>query len=59
MSQITKISNLKKQLDFNWFIWLILIVLWNFGFPNATAILDVFVSVVLSFLLFFLKMRKN
>jgi len=31
-------------------IWLIGVVLWNFGFPNASPIGDVVVAILLSFL---------
>ena len=31
-------------------IWLIGVILWNFGVPNASPIEDVLVAVVLSFL---------
>ena len=31
-------------------IWLIGVVLWNFGFPNAAPIADVIVAILLSFL---------
>ena len=31
-------------------IWLIGVIIWNFGFPNATPTADVIVSVFLSFL---------
>ena len=31
-------------------IWLLGVILWNFGFPNATPIADVAVAVLLSFL---------
>ena len=31
-------------------IWLIGVVLWNFGFPNASPIADVIVAIILSFL---------
>jgi hypothetical protein len=31
-------------------IWLIGIILWNFGFPNALPIEDVIVAILLSFL---------
>ena len=30
-------------------IWLIGVIVWNFGFPNATPIADVIVAVLLSF----------
>ena len=31
-------------------IWLIGVILWNFGFPNAQPIEDVVVAIILSFL---------
>ena len=31
-------------------IWLIGVILWNFGFPNAAPIADVIVAILLSFL---------
>ena len=31
-------------------IWLIKVILWNFGFPNAPPIADVIVAILLSFL---------
>jgi len=31
-------------------IWLVGVILWNFGFPNAPPIADVIVAVILSFL---------
>jgi len=31
-------------------IWLIGVVIWNFGFPNAVPIEDVIVAILLSFL---------
>ena len=34
----------------NWVAWLILVILWNYGFPNATPLQDVFVAVILSIL---------
>ena len=37
-----------------YFIWLIGVIIWNFGFPNATPLEDVFVALVLSFLTIFL-----
>ena len=32
-----------------YFIWLIGVIAWNFGFPNATPIADVIVAIILSF----------
>jgi len=34
----------------NWLAWFILIILWNYGFPNATPLQDVLVAVILSVL---------
>ena len=34
----------------NWLLWLILVILWNYGFPNATPLQDVIVAVILSIL---------
>tara|TARA_B100001059_G_scaffold163055_1_gene162571 strand:- start:199 stop:360 length:162 start_codon:yes stop_codon:yes gene_type:complete len=34
----------------NWLAWLVLVIVWNYGFPNATPLQDVFVAVILSVL---------
>ena len=34
----------------NWFAWLILVVLWNYGFPQASPLQDVLVAAFLSIL---------
>ena len=34
----------------NWIAWLIIVILWNFGFPEATPLQDVIVAVILSLL---------
>ena len=34
----------------NWLAWLVLVILWNYGFPNATPLQDVSVAVILSVL---------
>ncbi len=46
MSKVVK-SMIKK---INWLAWLVLVILWNYGFPNATPLLDVIVAVILSIL---------
>ena len=38
-----------------YFIWLIGVIIWNFGYPDAEPILDVFAAIILSFLSFSLK----
>jgi hypothetical protein len=42
---------MSKLLSFPWFIWFVLVVLWNFGYPEATPIFDVLIAIVLSLLL--------
>jgi len=32
----------------NWVIWLLLVILWNYGFPQASPFMDVIVAVFLS-----------
>jgi len=34
----------------NWVAWFVLVILWNYGFPNATPLQDVLVAVILSIL---------
>ncbi len=34
----------------NWILWLLLVILWNYGFPKATPLQDVLVAVFLSIL---------
>ena len=46
MSKVVKMM-FKK---INWFAWLVLVILWNYGFPKATPIQDVLVAVILSVL---------
>ena len=38
--------------------WFTLIVLWNFGYPHATPLLDVLIAVLLSIITYFLKRNK-
>ena len=47
MSKVVKLINKK---NINWIAWLILVILWNYGFPNATPLQDVLVAVILSIL---------
>ena len=39
--------NIKK---INWTIWVILVIIWNYGYPEASPFLDVLVAVILSLL---------
>ena len=42
----------------NWIAWLILVILWNFGFPDATPLQDVIVAVILSLLFIIIKLIR-
>tara|TARA_B100001029_G_C14957111_1_gene392239 strand:+ start:325 stop:474 length:150 start_codon:yes stop_codon:yes gene_type:complete len=37
-----------KQFDIVWIIWLVLVCIWNFAWPEVHPIADVIVAVVLS-----------
>jgi hypothetical protein len=41
-----------KQFDSIWIVWLILVCIWNFGWPEVPPIADVVVAALLSILAF-------
>ena len=41
-----------KQFNIPWFIWLLLVCIWNFGWPEVKPIYDVLVAVLLSILIY-------
>jgi hypothetical protein len=41
-----------KQFNKVWFIWLLLVCVWNFGWPEVKPIYDVLVAVLLSILIY-------
>jgi len=43
---------------FFWIIWLILVISWNYGYPEAKPIYDVLVAVVLSIIFILIKKNK-
>jgi len=43
----------------NWIIWLILVILWNYGFPDATPFQDVIVAVILSLFFIIIKLMRS
>ena len=50
-----------KKIDqnvFHWITWIILVILWNFGYPNAEPIYDVIVAVMLSIIFILIKKIK-
>ena len=40
-----------KQFNKVWFLWLLLVCVWNFGWPEVKPIYDVLVAVLLSILI--------
>ena len=55
MSKVAKLM-IKK---INWIAWLILVILWNYGFPQASPLQDVIVAVFLSFLFIIIAMLQS
>jgi|TARA_B110000444_G_C18674297_1_gene516728 hypothetical protein len=47
--------------NISWTIWLILVIVWNYGFPIASPLADVLVALILSLMMIFLKKiwKKN
>ena len=43
----------------NWLAWLILVILWNYGFPEASPFLDVIVAIILSLLFIIIKLIQS
>tara|TARA_R110002020_G_scaffold48961_4_gene139859 strand:+ start:212 stop:379 length:168 start_codon:yes stop_codon:yes gene_type:complete len=48
-----------QQFDIVWFIWLLLVSIWNFGWPSVPPIADVLVAVILSITAYQFKNREN
>ncbi len=42
-----------------WLLWLILVILWNYGFPKASPFQDVVVAVILSLLFIIIKIMRS
>jgi len=55
MNRVVKLM-LKK---INWFAWLVLVIIWNYGYPNATPLQDVSVAVILSILFIIIKKLQS
>jgi hypothetical protein len=43
----------------NWFAWLVLVILWNYGYPKASPLQDVLVAVILSVLFIIIKKLQS
>jgi len=48
-----------KKFDWLWFGWLVLVVVWNFRYPDIPAIADVLVAIILSLLVITIKKRNT
>jgi|TARA_B110001452_G_scaffold263268_1_gene264464 hypothetical protein len=49
---------LRKNKDiFKWLSWLFLVVIWNYGYPEAEPLFDVLVAIFLS--IFFILIKKR
>ena len=55
MSKVVKLMSNK----INWIAWLVLVILWNYGFPKATPLQDVLVAVILSVLFIIIKKLQS
>jgi|TARA_A200000113_G_scaffold206307_1_gene203166 hypothetical protein len=55
MNRVVKLK-LKK---INWLAWLVLVIIWNYGYPNATPLQDVSVAVILSILFIIIKKLQS
>ena len=47
-----------KQFDEIWFLWLLAVCVWNFGWPEVPPITDVLIAVFLSIAMFQIKNKK-
>ncbi len=43
----------------NWITWIVLVILWNYGFPQASPFQDVLVAVILSILFIIIEMVQS
>ena len=43
----------------NWLVWLILVIIWNYGVPKASPLQDVIVAVILSLLFIIIKLMQS
>tara|TARA_B100001093_G_C26289999_1_gene784856 strand:- start:377 stop:529 length:153 start_codon:yes stop_codon:yes gene_type:complete len=48
----------KFKISYSWSIWLFLVIIWNFGYPEASPLEDVLLAVALSLIFIFVKKYK-
>ncbi|MAU35963.1 MAG: hypothetical protein CMD14_01150 [Flavobacteriales bacterium] len=57
---VYKIYEMKiKTLDFVWIVWISLVCIWNFGWPDAPPIADVLIAIILSLVVVLIKKSKK
>ena len=49
---------MKFKISLSWSIWLLLVIIWNFGYPEASPLEDVLLAVALSLIFIFFKKYK-
>ena len=52
---VTNLGVKQMSKKINWLVWLVFVILWNYGLPNATPLQDVLVAVILSILFIIIK----
>ena len=48
-----------KQFDLVWIIWLILVCIWNFGWPDIEPVFDVILAILLSIFAYQFRNKKT
>ena len=48
-----------KKIDIVWLVWISLVSIWNFGWPDAPAIADVLIAIILSLVVVIIKKMKK
>jgi hypothetical protein len=49
-----------QQFNKLWFFWLILVIIWNYGWPEVDPFYDVLIAILLSVIIFNIsKIKKN
>ncbi len=49
--------NFDKFKILQWFLWLFLVVIWNYGFPEAQPLADVVIAIILSIIFILIKKK--
>jgi len=58
MKMDVKNKKKKNKKIIHWLFWLLLVVLWNYGYPEAIPFYDVIIALALSLFFIFLKKTK-